>query len=69
VFRGVGRAGFGLAHNGNLTNTDALAEQASMLPGMVSSDSDLVAELLAQAFPPTAPSAPAPSTPTTSSTP
>ncbi len=22
VFRGVGRAGFGLAHNGNLTNTD-----------------------------------------------
>ena len=52
VFRGVGRAGFGLAHNGNLTNTDALAEQASMLPGMVSSDSDLVAELLAQAFPP-----------------
>ena len=33
VFRGVGRAGFGLAHNGNLTNTDALAGQASMLPG------------------------------------
>ncbi len=55
VFRGVGRAGFGLAHNGNLTNTDALAEQASMLPGLVSSDSDLVAELLAQAFPPDGP--------------
>jgi amidophosphoribosyltransferase len=52
VFRGVGRAGFGLAHNGNLTNTVALGEKANMLPGLVSSDSDLVAELLAQAFPP-----------------
>jgi len=41
VFRGVGRAGFGLAHNGNLTNTDALAEQANMLLG--------------QAFPPDLP--------------
>jgi amidophosphoribosyltransferase len=51
VFRGVGRAGFGLAHNGNLTNTAALGEKANMLPGLVSSDSDLVAELLAQAFP------------------
>ena len=57
VFRGVGRAGFGLAHNGNLTNTDALAEQANMLPGLVSSDSDLVAELLARAFPPDGPEA------------
>ncbi len=52
VFRGVGRAGFGLAHNGNLTNTTTLANQAGMLPGMVSSDSDLVAELLAREFPP-----------------
>jgi amidophosphoribosyltransferase len=52
VFRGVGRAGFGLAHNGNLTNTTSLAEQAGMLPGMASSDSDLVAELLARRFPP-----------------
>jgi amidophosphoribosyltransferase len=52
AFRGVGRAGFGLAHNGNLTNTATLAEQAGMLPGMVSSDSDLVAELLAQQYPP-----------------
>lgn len=55
VFRGVGRAGFGLAHNGNLTNTAALAESAGMLPGLVASDSDLVAELLAQVFPPDAP--------------
>jgi amidophosphoribosyltransferase len=52
VFRGVGRAGFALGHNGNLTNTAELAEVAGMLPGLVSSDSDLVAELLAQAFPP-----------------
>ncbi|HXW39059.1 MAG TPA: amidophosphoribosyltransferase [Acidimicrobiales bacterium] len=51
VFRGVGRAGFGLAHNGNLTNTEALGEKAGMLPGLASSDSDLVAELLAQAYP------------------
>jgi len=58
VFRGVGRAGFVLAHNGNLTNTDALAEQAGMLPGLVDSDSDLVAELLAQAFPPDLPERP-----------
>ncbi len=52
VYRGVGRAGFGLAHNGNLTNTAALADAAGMLPGVVSSDSDLVAELLANTFPP-----------------
>jgi len=55
AFRGVGRAGFGLAHNGNLTNTASLAGVANMLPGLVSSDSDLVAELLAQAFPPDQP--------------
>jgi amidophosphoribosyltransferase len=55
VFRGVGRAGFVLGHNGNLTNTDALAESAGMLPGLVSSDSDLVAELLGQSFPPDLP--------------
>jgi amidophosphoribosyltransferase len=55
VFRGVGRAGFALGHNGNLTNTAELAEVAGMLPGLVSSDSDLVAELLGQAFPPELP--------------
>ena len=55
VFRGVGRAGFVLGHNGNLTNTAALAEAAGMLPGLVSSDSDLVAELLGQSFPPDLP--------------
>ncbi|MGP0110793.1 MAG: amidophosphoribosyltransferase [Acidimicrobiales bacterium] len=55
VFRGVGRAGFALGHNGNLTNTAELGESAGMLPGLVSSDSDLVAELLGQAFPPDLP--------------
>ncbi|HEY1989512.1 MAG TPA: amidophosphoribosyltransferase [Acidimicrobiales bacterium] len=58
VFRDVGVAGFALGHNGNLTNTDALAEQAGMLPGLVDSDSDLVAELLGQVFPPEDPDRP-----------
>jgi amidophosphoribosyltransferase len=43
-------AAFALAHNGNLTNTPTLAEAAGMLPGTVSSDSDLVAELIIHAF-------------------
>ncbi len=47
VYRDVGGAEFALGHNGNLVNTDALAEEAGMLPGTVASDSDLVAELLA----------------------
>jgi len=51
VFRAVGRAGFALGHNGNLTNTPRLAEQAGMLPGVVASDSDLVAELVALRMP------------------
>ncbi len=55
AFRGVGHAGFGLAHNGNLTNTASLSQHAGMLPGMASSDSDLVAELLARQFPPELP--------------
>jgi amidophosphoribosyltransferase len=50
VFRPAGPAGFALAHNGNLTNTDELAEQAGMLPGVVASDSDLMAELVALAM-------------------
>jgi len=52
VYRPVGRAGFALGHNGNLTNTAALADKAGMLPGVVASDSDLVAELIALAYPP-----------------
>ena len=48
VYRSVGEVQFALAHNGNLVNTAALAEEAGMLPGTVASDSDLVAELLAR---------------------
>ncbi|HJR26211.1 MAG TPA: amidophosphoribosyltransferase [Acidimicrobiales bacterium] len=47
AYRGVGDRHFALGHNGNLTNTEALAEEAMMLPGTVTSDTDLVAELLA----------------------
>jgi amidophosphoribosyltransferase len=47
AFRAVGDRHFALGHNGNLTNTEALAEEASMLPGTVTSDTDLVAELIA----------------------
>ena len=53
VYRPVGRAGFALGHNGNLTNTRALAEKVGMLPGSICTDSDVVAELLAHAFPET----------------
>jgi len=51
AYRPVGRAGFALGHNGNLTETDTLIEQSGMLPGMTASDSDVVAGLLAGAFP------------------
>jgi amidophosphoribosyltransferase len=37
---------FALGHNGNLTNTTALAADMGMLPGTITSDSDLIAELL-----------------------
>ena len=46
-YRDVGNLEFALAHNGNLVNTAQLAEKAGMLEGTVTSDSDLVAELLA----------------------
>ncbi len=48
VYRTAGQSTFALGHNGNLTNTEELAEQAGMLPGTVTSDSDLIAELLAR---------------------
>src|SRR5713101_6678589 len=51
VYRENAEGGFALGHNGNLTNTAALAEGAGMLPGVVASDSDLVAELLAGVSP------------------
>ena len=53
VYRPVGRAGFALGHNGNLTNTTELAEKVGMLPGSIATDSDVVAELLAHTFPET----------------
>jgi amidophosphoribosyltransferase len=50
-YRDTGDGGFALGHNGNLTNTADLAAGAGMLPGTVTSDSDLIAELLAHAMP------------------
>lgn len=48
VFRDVGRTRFALGHNGNLTNTAELAEQLGTLDGMVTNDSDVIAELVAR---------------------
>ncbi|HZM37511.1 MAG TPA: amidophosphoribosyltransferase [Acidimicrobiales bacterium] len=47
AYRSVGDRMFALGHNGNLVNTEALVTEAGMLPGTVTSDSDLVAELIA----------------------
>jgi amidophosphoribosyltransferase len=48
AYRGVssGKRHFALGHNGNLTNTEALAAEEGMLPGTVTSDTDLIAELV-----------------------
>jgi len=46
VFRDVSHTQFALAHNGNLTNTTELADEAGMLPGMATSDTEVMAELL-----------------------
>jgi amidophosphoribosyltransferase len=48
VYRSAGSIAFALGHNGNLTNTEILAADAGMLPGTVTSDSDLIAELIAR---------------------
>ena len=48
IYRSFGDAGFALGHNGNLVNTEELAAEAGVLPGTLTSDSDLVAELLQQ---------------------
>ena len=63
AFRSVGAAGFGLGHNGNLTNTAELVAEAGMLPGMITTDSELIAQLIARAFP-AEPDAPAGAEPT-----
>ena len=47
AYRSVGEHMFALGHNGNLVNTEALAKEAGMLEGTVTTDSDLVAELIA----------------------
>ena len=47
VYRGIDRVEFALGHNGNLVNTEDLAAEAGMLPGAITSDTDLMAELLA----------------------
>src|SRR6056297_1426078 len=47
AYRDVAGTGFALGHNGNLVNTEELADEAGMLPGTVASDTDVVAELLA----------------------
>ena len=48
VYRSAGSSGFAIAHNGNLTNTTALADAAGIQFTSMLSDSDLVAELLAR---------------------
>ena len=50
VYRSLEGVSFALGHNGNLTNVERLAAEASMLPGVVSKDSDLIAELLARSL-------------------
>ena len=47
MYRNVGAHSFALGHNGNLVNTEELAAEAGML-GAVTSDTDLMAELIAQ---------------------
>jgi amidophosphoribosyltransferase len=46
IYRSVGEAGLALGHNGNLVNTRELALETGTLTGTLTSDSDVVAELL-----------------------
>ncbi len=48
MYRQAGGSEFAVGHNGNLTNTEELTASMGMLPGMVTSDSDLIAELVAR---------------------
>src|SRR5438128_2620605 len=50
VYRSVADAGFTLGHNGNLTNTEVLANDLGMLPGVLTSDSELIGELVAREY-------------------
>ena len=47
VYRDVAAHTVALAHNGNLVNTEVLAEELGMLPGTITSDSDVMTELIA----------------------
>ena len=49
IYRDVVDSQFALAHNGNLVNTAELAEDAGMLAGTVSSDTEAMAEQIALA--------------------
>jgi amidophosphoribosyltransferase len=46
VFRSVGEVEFALGHNGNLVNTERLASDIGAFPGTITSDTDLMAEML-----------------------
>lgn len=48
AYRSAGEVGFALGHNGNLTNVEELASLSNMLPGVFTSDSDILAELISQ---------------------
>jgi amidophosphoribosyltransferase len=50
IYREPGDAGFALGHNGNLVNTAELMGDTGVLPGTITSDSDVVAELLQDAI-------------------
>jgi amidophosphoribosyltransferase len=58
MYRQAGGTEFAVGHNGNLTNVDELASSMGMLPGMATSDSDLMAELLGRQLDLEAPSSP-----------
>lgn len=47
VYRDIAAHTVALAHNGNLVNTEELADELGMLPGTITSDSDVMTELIA----------------------
>jgi amidophosphoribosyltransferase len=47
VYRDVAAHTVALAHNGNLVNTEDLADELGMLPGTITSDSDVMTEMIA----------------------